>query len=62
MKVQKTEFKVEVYLGDKLIPDEELHNLQFSCNLAHLFASDNFPQNPKAPATMNDHSLLPIKS
>ena len=37
---QKTEFKVEVYLGGKLIPDEELHNLQFSSNLAHLFASD----------------------
>ena len=37
---QKTEFKVEVYLGDKLIPDEDLGNLKLSSSLAHYCIPD----------------------
>ena len=37
---QKTEFMVEVYLGEELIPDEELSNLKLSSSLAHYCIPD----------------------
>ena len=44
---QKTEFMVEVYLGEELIPDEELSNLKLSSSLAHYCVPDGLPDEHK---------------